>query len=321
MDKLQFAQAVPLLDAAARLSGGAAEDEYHLALALQRQGDVTSAQRHIRQALAKKDAGDFHRLAGELEEQLGNPLAAVQEEQRATQMDPSEVNYFTWGSELLRHRAIWQAAEVFANGVKAHPASVRVRTAWGAALFAGARYDEAAQKICEASGLDPSVREPYLFAGKIALASPQVPSCVAQTLQRFLALRPDDAEANYLSAMLLLRQGGKPEQAEPLLRKAVALDPKCSDGYLQLGIMSAARKDYAGAIAEYMKSLEGDHPQKGEAHYRLAVAYDRTGQPEKAKAEYRLHEQMDAADAALVERERREVKQFSIVTSGSPGTP
>ena len=194
-----------------------------------------------------------------------------------------------------------------------------MKTAWGAALFAGARYDEAAEKICEASGLDPSAREPYLFAGRIALAAPSTAGCVAQTLERFLALRPDDPEANYLYAIFLLRPGttSRPDQAQQLLLRAVTLDPKCSDGYLQLGILSAARKEYASAIAYYRKALEAD-PQKGEAHYRLGVAYDRNGDPEKAKKEYQLHQQMAAADAALVEQQRREVKQFSVVTETSP---
>ncbi len=317
LGKSQFTQAVSPLQAAVRINHGAADDEYQLALALQGEGNFAEAQRHVRQALAQKDGGDFRRLAGELEEQLGNPLAAVQEEQRATRLDPSEVNYFTWGSELLQHRAIWQAAEVFANGAKAYPASVRLKTAWGAALFAGGLYNEAAVKICEASDLDPAARGPYLFAGRIALASPSTAGCVPQKLERFLALRPDDADANYYFATFLLRQGAATDQerAQELLRKAVTLDPQCSDAYVQLGIMAAARKDYTGAIAAYKKALDAD-PKKGEAHYRLAIAYERAGDAAKAKVEYQLHEQIDARNAALIEQERRQVKQFSIVTSG-----
>ena len=315
----QFTQAIPLLEKASHIGGDKAGDEYNLALAQQGLGDFNAAQVHVKRALAQRDAGEFHRLAGELQEQLGNPLGAVQEEARATELDPSEANYFAWGTELLLHRAIWQAADVFAKGAKAYPASVRLRTGWGAALFAGANYDEAAAKICEASDLDPSAREPYLFAGQIALASPSIGGCMGKTLERFLSLRPDDAEANYFYAMFLLKEAAGPAQdrSRQLLLRAVALDAKCSDGFLQLGIMSAAKKDYASAIAYYRRALEAD-PQKGEAHYRLAIAYDRTGEPEKAKVEYRLHEQIDAANAARVEGQRREVKQFSIVTNSPP---
>ncbi len=316
LNALRFREAIPLLQTAVRVSGRA-DDEYHLALALKGAGDAHAAQLHMKGALLHGDAADFHRLAGDLDEQLGDPLNAVQQYQRAAQLEGSEENYFAWGAELLLHRAIWQAADVFAKGAGAYPASLRIRTAWGAALFAGALYEEAADKICKASDLDPSAREPYVFAGEIALASPTAAPCIGSKLERFLALRPNDAEANYLYAMVLLRQGAGQERARELLLRAVTLDPKCSDAYLQLGILSAAHKDYAAAIAAYRKALDAD-PQKSEAHYRLGVAYDRTGDAAKAKAEYLLHEQIDAANAALVEQQRREVKQFSIVTNTSP---
>ena len=56
--------------------------------------------------LARNPVADAHRLAGELDEKLGDPLAAVQEYERAARLDPSEQNYFAWGSELLLHRAV-----------------------------------------------------------------------------------------------------------------------------------------------------------------------------------------------------------------------
>ncbi len=314
----QFQKAVPILEKAARLNGDQPVDEYNLALACNGVGDFAAAQLHIQRALAQSDAADFHRLSGEIEEKLGNPLAAVQQYQRATQLDSNEANYFAWGTELLLHRAIWQAADVFASGSKKYPTSVRMKTAWGAALFAGALYDEAAEKICEASDMEAAAREPYLFAGQIVLTSSSVNKCVGPLLERFVHQHPDDAKANYFYAMFLLKPSGTGavDRVRQLLLRTVAVDPKFSDGYLQLGIMLAGQKDYGGAIAYYRKALEAD-PQNSEAHYRLGVAYDRTGEPAQAKAEYQQHEQIDAANAARMETERRAVKQFSIVPNAS----
>ncbi len=70
---------------------------------------------------------------------------------------------------------------------------------------------------------------------------------------------------------------------ESLLTKAVAIDPKCGDAYLQLGILSFSQHHPEKAIGFYTKAIEVD-PQLGEAHYRLGVAYDRIGSPEKAAA-------------------------------------
>jgi Flp pilus assembly protein TadD len=108
------------------------------------------------------------------------------------------------------------------------------------------------------------------------------------------------------------------EQVEDLLSKAVSLDPTCFDGYLQLGILAASQHDYEKAIQLYTKALEVD-PQLGEAHYRLGVAYDRLGQREKARQEFQIHDEIEKRQAAAVERERREIKQF-VVVQGQPAT-
>ena len=69
-----------------------------------------------------KDDAALHRLLGELDEKMGDPLAAVHEDEQAVRLDPSEQNYFAWGSELLLHRAVVrQAAEVFKSGTRAYP--------------------------------------------------------------------------------------------------------------------------------------------------------------------------------------------------------
>ena len=55
----------------------------------------------------------LHHQLGDVEEKLGNPLEAVREYQRAAELDPSESNLFDWGTELLAHRALEPATEVF----------------------------------------------------------------------------------------------------------------------------------------------------------------------------------------------------------------
>src|SRR4029077_17597129 len=71
-------------------------------------------------------AADSHRLLGDRAEHSGDPLAAVREYEEAFRVNPSEQNYFAWGTELLLHRANKPAAEVFAKGSGAHPKSARM---------------------------------------------------------------------------------------------------------------------------------------------------------------------------------------------------
>ena len=107
-------------------------------------------------------------------------------------------------------------------------------------------------------------------------------------------------------------------QVEALLTKAVAIDPKCSDAYLQLGILYFSQHQPEKAIGFYTKAIQSN-PQLGEAHYRLGVAYDRIGSPEKAAKEFKLHDEIEKRQAAAVEEQRREVKQFLVVLEGQPG--
>jgi tetratricopeptide (TPR) repeat protein len=318
----RYSESLPLLEAAYRIDTASDENERDLAIACENVGDLKQAREHIANLLKRGNDADLHRVAGELDEKLSDPLAAVQEYQQAASLDPSEQNYFDWGSELLLHRAVWQAAEVFRNGIKAHPQSARLQTALGTALFAGALYDEAARSLCAASDLDPANPEPYIFMGKVEIAAPMPLPCVEPKLARFVQQNPDSSIANYLYAMAISKRQHQPAskpaspQVEALLTKAVSLDAKCSDGYLQLGILAASQHNYDKAIQLYTKAIDAD-PQLGEAHYRLGVAYDRLGEREKAAQEFQLHDEIEKRQAAAIERERRDVKQF-VVVQGQP---
>ncbi len=275
---------------------------------------------------AQKRNADQHRLAGERDEKSGDPLGAVHEFGQAVQIDPSEENYFAWGTELLLHRAVWQAQDVFGNGVKAFPDSARMQSALGAALFAGARYEEAARFLCQASDLDPADPEAYLFMGRVQIAAPDPLPCIEPRLARFAGAHPDSSQANYLYAMALLKGKTGPaearaiEDAGKLLAKAVSADAKCADAYLELGILASSSGDSTAAIDDLNKALAAN-PELSEAHYRLGVIYDRMSQAAKARHEFELHDQLEKQQAEEAERQRREIKQFVIVTSGEKSAP
>jgi tetratricopeptide (TPR) repeat protein len=317
----RFQDAIPPLRAASKLEPNHPRNEYNLALALEGSGDLAGAREQAAKLQAQNDNADVHRLAGELDEKLGDPLAAVHELERAVREDPSEQNYFEWGSELLLHRAVWQAKDVFSAGVKAYPKSARMLTALGAALFAGALYDEAAQRLCQASDLNPADPEPYLFMGKIEVSAPNPLACVDQKLARFVELRPEVPLANYYYAMTVWKQKGPSidpaslQRVEDMLTKAVNIDPQCGEAYLQLGVLESTRQDYAKAIGYYTKAIQAN-PQLSNAHYRLGVAYDRVGDRESAQKEFQLHDEIEKQQAALVDKQRREVKQFLVVVNG-----
>ncbi len=291
----------------------------------EQRGNNAQAQELAHNALQKYGSANLYRLAGEVDEKSGDALAAVHEFELAAKLDPSELNEFEWGSELLLHRAILQAEEVFQHGVDAYPESVRMQTALGAALFASARYQDAAARLCKASDLAPADEEPYQFMGKVELAAPYALTCLEPHMQRYVQLKPKSSEASYLYAMAILkRQESAPDQqavaqAETLLRQAVNLDARCSDGYLELGVLAAQRKDLPTAVGYYTKAIAAD-PKMAEAYYRLAKIYERTGESEKAKAAFAMHEKLVEEQKATTEQQRRAVKQFLFARPGDAPT-
>lgn len=320
----KYREAIPLLKTAFRINHGDHANAYDLALAYKATGDCAWARDQIRQMLPYADTGDLHRLLGDLDEQSGDPLAAVREYETAVRLDPSEQNYFDWGAELLLHKAAQPAAEVFTKGSRTYPNSARMLAGLGAALYAGGAYEDAARRLCDASNLKPADPAPYLFLGEMEVAASAPLPCGEQTLARFAREQPGNALANYYyAAALRRRERGSgnvaiSQQAEALLEKAVTIDPKLGEAFLQLGDLYFERKDFEQAIGAYEKAIEVK-PDLGEAHYQLGLAYKRKGEEAKARQEFRAYEQAEKTEAA--ERQRRAVRQFLIVLQNQSPPP
>ena len=327
-------QALTYLERASQLEPGNYENAYLLALAYADAGQYQRARTNVQallteeekpgQGLALKDEAEVHHLLGDIEEKSGNPLEAVRQYQGAAELSPSEPYFFDWGSELLLHRAVEPAIEVFSKGNRLFPHSARMLVGLGVAWYSNGSYDQAAQRLCEASDLNPSDPKAYLFLGKIQSVEAAQSECSTERLARFVKLQPANAQANYYYAVNLWKRRKGPDdaassaQVESLLKKAVVLDPTLGVGYLQLGVLYSERKDFARAVSTYKDAITAS-PQLEEAHYRLAQAYKRTGDKVRAEQELQLYNQISKKKDEEVERERRESRQF-VYTLRGPGS-
>ncbi len=320
----KYREAIASLKAAYQINGENVANSYDLALAYRGNGDLVLAHDLTVKILASAggNAG-LHALLGDLDERLGDPLGAVREYERAATLEPSEPNYFDWGTELLLHRAVRPAVIVFQKGSVAHLHSARMLVGLGAALYADGSYDEAAGQLCQASDLQPEDATPYLFLGKMEVTLPTAFPCGEERLARYVQYRPENALANYYYAMAVLKRGRESkssadsQQAEALLKKSVAIDPKLGEAYLQLGILYAAQGASDQAMVAFQRAIEVT-PGLGEAHYRLSQLYKRAGEKAKSEQEIQLYKQVEKSEADEVERQRREVQQFLIILKDQP---
>jgi tetratricopeptide (TPR) repeat protein len=277
--------------------------------------------------------GEVHHLLGTAEEKSGKPLEAVREYQRAAELDPSEENIFDWGTDLLKHRALGPANEVFVKGNRLFPKSVRMLVALGVSWYAQGSYDQATKCLGDASDLAPNDATPYLFMGKMLDAEINPSDEAVEKLARFAQLQPDRALANYYYAFALLKQSaaagnddhGRSALVETLLQKAIQLDPKLGDGYLQLGTLYSRRADYPRAIAEYQKAVTANPDLEqtiAEAHYHLSQMYVRIGDKAKAQEELQVHDGLTKKLKEDTERDRLTIQEFVVsLQNGSSAAP
>ena len=235
-----------------------------------------------------------------------NPLETARALQRAAERDPSEPNLFNWGAELLTHRAADQAVEVFSKGHRLFPHSTRTLLGLAVALYSRGSYDTAAQAFFEAADLDPADPAPYRFLGRVSSAAITGLDGYAARMQRFARLHPDNAWANYYYAATLPRTSPKTRE---LLEKAVRLDPNLGEAFLMLGTLDADEGNLAKAIDAFQAALRSS-PQSEEAHYRLAMAYRKTGDTREAQKELELYQELQKRSAEAQERERSQIQQF-----------
>lgn len=319
----KMANATAFLERAQHIDGSSYDNGYDLSLAYILTNRLSDGRQLIHDLLKRKDTAELHNLLGELEEKDGQFVAAENEYEVAAHEDPSESNLFDWGSELLMHRTLQPAADVFKKATERYPGSPRLMIGLGMALYTLGNYDDAVKALLKGADLNPSDQRCYFFLSKAYDSSPSQADEVIQRFHRFAELEPGNAKAFYYYAMSLWK-GKRAEdpnldlhQIENLLKKSLADDPKLADAHLQLGNLYSAQNKYAEAIPEYLQARQLD-PDLADAYYRLGQAYVRTGQKDRAEEQFRVYQHLREQHLADIDRQRAEIRQFVYSEKDNP---
>ena len=136
----------------------------------------------------------------------------------------------------------------------------------GAALFTKGDFPAATKEFSKAAALNPDVPSLHSYYGQALLFSGDADGAVAE-FRKELAANPNDFDANLQLASILSRRG-KPDEARPLLERAVQVRPGSAEARdaLANGFRVRVSADgpgiAAGSPAPPIATLDLGHPVK-----------------------------------------------------------
>ncbi|HEX4036916.1 MAG TPA: tetratricopeptide repeat protein [Acidobacteriaceae bacterium] len=268
-------------------------------------------------ALAEFDAGEAARAApllarlpgveksaaaqslyGDVEEKLGRYKEAGQHYINAARLDPTEANEYVLGVEFLRHWTFQPAAQEFAAASERFPESRRLRVGLGVAYFGDHNYKQAIAVFSALLAADPANVTYADLLGRSCgvLTEGSDPNCAP--LVAFAREHPEQGTIATDAAISLLNRPGDSAQlaeAEQLLDAALRAVPNQPEAHYERGVLRQRESQWKESIPDLQTAIRLK-PNYAAAHYRLALAWARTGARDKAREEIGLQQKYSAEE-------------------------
>jgi len=296
----------------------AAPDDSDLVLdrarALIEAGQASRAMEELNSMSGRDHSAAAQSLLGDAEEKLGSYQQAAEHYARAVELEPSEANAWALGVEFLRHWTFEAAIHEFEAADLKFPGSTRMKLGLGAAYFGDSRYANAVPVFADLLSNDPNSA---LYAELLGMACTAVSQSSKQgctALVDYAETHPRDARASTYAASLLLTEDGsddRTETARRLLENALAAAPGLPDAQYQMGLLKQNQDDWAGSIHN-LEAAIALKPDLAQAHYRLALAYWRTGRKQQGQAEMDLQKKYSKQEKADLDRRLQQITTFIV---------
>jgi tetratricopeptide (TPR) repeat protein len=173
------------------------------------------------------------------------------------------------------------------------PGSYRVNQISGEIFEIQGKYREAAMEYRKAVEKNPRALDLHFRLGRVILMDSQGADALENARREFeaeLALNAGDAAAEYEIGQILTAQG-KRDAGMSHLEHALVLRPDFAEALLAVGRARLQDKHYDQAISVLNRVIKLQ-PRSEPAHYSLMMAYRNSGNPEAAKREKTILEQL-----------------------------
>jgi tetratricopeptide (TPR) repeat protein len=317
-----YQDAIPRLEQARQQDESNETATLNLALAYKDVGKSAAAIDLTRRALETKPSGALYDMLAELQEASGQYLDAVQNYQRAVELDPTnEDYYFDLGMEYLSHFTFGPALEVYRVGTRKFPTSSRQYLGLAFSHYAVREYPQAADAFTKALEIDPE-SPAVLKAWNTVLTSlsPADWDAILPRLSRLAQTHPQSPDLAFCYGAALFRsefakgtKGGldRLDRPQMFLEKSVKLRPDFAVARIELAGLYAARKQDQKAVDEYLEAIRED-PKSDIPHYRLGQIYRQMSKLDLATAELSRYQELSRLHQEEIKRNRSAIQQFIV---------
>jgi tetratricopeptide (TPR) repeat protein len=315
----QYQAAIPPLEKSLRQDDTNETVTLNLALAYKGAGGTPTAIELTRRALNKKPSAALYNMLAELEETSGNYVDAVDNYQKAVELEPTnEEYYFDLGMEYLSHFTFGPALEVYRVGTANFPNSARQYLGLAFSHYAVREYTQAADAFTKALEVDPD-SPAVLKAWNTVLTSlsPADWEPILPRLDRLATAHPQSADLAFSYGAALFRsEFAKGPQAtlqrpQTFLERAIKLRPDFPAAHLELAGLYAAQKHDQKAVDEYLAAIRED-PKADIPHYRLGQLYRQLNKMDLATQELSQYQELSRQHQEETKRNRSAIQQFVL---------
>jgi tetratricopeptide (TPR) repeat protein len=171
------------------------------------------------------------------------------------------------------------ASQAYAEVTKHEPGNLEARLRLGVSLYSSGKLDQAREELEQVLRRNPGYPSASYYLGAVLLEQKHTDQAQAQ-LERELERDPRCARCMAKLAHLSYMKG-EDELCRSWLQKAAALDPNDLEQNLVSGMLEVRTGRYEQAIQHLTRVVE-QLPSSAMARYQLALAYQRSGNAEKA---------------------------------------
>jgi tetratricopeptide (TPR) repeat protein len=187
------------------------------------------------------------------------------------------------------------ATQAYREIVKRSPQNAEARLRLGVSLYSSGQLVAAEKEFEQALRQAPSLPHAHYYLGAVLFEEKRVEEARPH-LERELAADPRcDGCMVKLAHLAYLK--GDDRQCESWLAKATALDPDDLETNLVHGMLANRAGRYDQAI-HYLTKVVGASPGSMKAQYQLSIAYQRSGNADKAREHQEIYNKLVQEDKA-----------------------